>query len=491
MVEMLGVLAVVGVLSVGGMAAYKNAMDKHKASAVVADLSKRAIVLSGQIQFGQSPSLSGFSIYAGDYELAQMDNGERFFVPPDRQTFSMTVQDVPPEVCEKIINLNWKMASLRPADCSDSNLLFTFNADFSAISPTQALPALCQVDSDCVGCASCQNRQCVAECGKGLVCDSDKQVCGECVTNNDCEEGEFCLLDGTGYSPPYSDAKTCVSITDGKKYPYGLIYCPMTPITFNDAQRYCEALGGRLPTINEWKTLYRTVINGGGGRWTQDGSLYYQEYNGAYTYKPSTNWRGTSYGFCIKDAEVGSSCPDGTVLADDGSEHCVDCNSDADCGGDTPYCNTPWHVCVSCLTDAHCGQNSYCTTNTEDTMCDYYSAGCVTRDPSKKGHILNGKQWYWVKNGYATWYEANALCKAYGARMPTLAEFGYTQQADGTWACDTTKACGITNHCLVSDRFEGQTQCKTSKATGGNVRTDQLKSNGGTSEPSYACCVVD
>ena len=75
MVEMLGVLAVVGVFSVGGMAAYNNAMNKHEANSVVADLSKRSIVLSGQIQFGQSPSLSAFSIDAGDYEWTQIANG--------------------------------------------------------------------------------------------------------------------------------------------------------------------------------------------------------------------------------------------------------------------------------------------------------------------------------------------------------------------------------------------------------------------------------
>ena len=50
MVEMLGVLAIIGVLSVGGIAGYSLSMRRHRANGVVDLASKYALVLYGQCQ---------------------------------------------------------------------------------------------------------------------------------------------------------------------------------------------------------------------------------------------------------------------------------------------------------------------------------------------------------------------------------------------------------------------------------------------------------
>ena len=60
MVEMLGVLAVVGVLSVGGIAGYTYAMDKHKTNELLNEASKRAVIVAAQIAAGREPSLREF-----------------------------------------------------------------------------------------------------------------------------------------------------------------------------------------------------------------------------------------------------------------------------------------------------------------------------------------------------------------------------------------------------------------------------------------------
>ena len=49
MVEMLGVLAVVGVLSAGGIAGYTYAMDRHRTNEVLNEASKGAVVVASQI----------------------------------------------------------------------------------------------------------------------------------------------------------------------------------------------------------------------------------------------------------------------------------------------------------------------------------------------------------------------------------------------------------------------------------------------------------
>ena len=50
MVEMLGVLAIIGVLSVGGIAGYTLAMRRHRANGVADVVSKYALVVYGQYQ---------------------------------------------------------------------------------------------------------------------------------------------------------------------------------------------------------------------------------------------------------------------------------------------------------------------------------------------------------------------------------------------------------------------------------------------------------
>ncbi len=48
MVEMLGVLAVMGVLSIGGVAGYRYAMDKMNANDIINEVKKRAVTASQQ-----------------------------------------------------------------------------------------------------------------------------------------------------------------------------------------------------------------------------------------------------------------------------------------------------------------------------------------------------------------------------------------------------------------------------------------------------------
>ena len=61
MVEMLGVLAVMGVLSVGGVAMYTNAMNKHRANELLNEASKRATVVAGQLLNRDKGNLSEFT----------------------------------------------------------------------------------------------------------------------------------------------------------------------------------------------------------------------------------------------------------------------------------------------------------------------------------------------------------------------------------------------------------------------------------------------
>lgn len=62
MVEMLGTLAIIGVLSVVGIAGYTTAMNKHRTNKLLQQASLRAVVVSTQIQRGaNTPTLREFT----------------------------------------------------------------------------------------------------------------------------------------------------------------------------------------------------------------------------------------------------------------------------------------------------------------------------------------------------------------------------------------------------------------------------------------------
>ena len=124
MVEMLGVLAIIGVLSVGGIAGYTSAMNKHRANDTVQRIMRRAIIVSGQRSFGQSVSLEGYTD-TGSYTISAPDI-------TNANAFTFTVESVPEDVCERILALSWPSATINPARCSaEQDMTFTFNNDLS------------------------------------------------------------------------------------------------------------------------------------------------------------------------------------------------------------------------------------------------------------------------------------------------------------------------------------------------------------------------
>ncbi len=61
MVEMLGVLAIMGVLAIGGITGYRYAMDKYNANEILNEVRKRAVTASQQRILGRTIDLSEWS----------------------------------------------------------------------------------------------------------------------------------------------------------------------------------------------------------------------------------------------------------------------------------------------------------------------------------------------------------------------------------------------------------------------------------------------
>ena len=97
MVEMLGVLAVIGVLTVGALFGYRQAMDKSTANTIIHEVQLRATTAMTQMEVGKHVNLSEFEekILEKYTVTAQVALGG--------QSFTIYVSDVPEGPLKKMI----------------------------------------------------------------------------------------------------------------------------------------------------------------------------------------------------------------------------------------------------------------------------------------------------------------------------------------------------------------------------------------------------
>ncbi len=90
MVEMLGVLAIIGVLSIGGIAGYRIAMDHHRSNETLDTVNKAAVLVSSALISGtidpakdEGIDLDITETPFGNALTAKMDEGNRFIITVD------------------------------------------------------------------------------------------------------------------------------------------------------------------------------------------------------------------------------------------------------------------------------------------------------------------------------------------------------------------------------------------------------------------------
>ncbi|MBO7257614.1 MAG: hypothetical protein J6V11_01595 [Alphaproteobacteria bacterium] len=104
MVEMLGTLAIIGVLSIGGITAYSYAMDRWRANETINELTVRAMGLMSQVNRGEIVELN-----------MEMGNTTKFGYPVDAwigevntDYFYISLEQVPPAVCRHMLKIHWE-----------------------------------------------------------------------------------------------------------------------------------------------------------------------------------------------------------------------------------------------------------------------------------------------------------------------------------------------------------------------------------------------
>ena len=182
MVEMLGVLAIVGVLSVGGVYGYGVAMKKHKANELLHQASMLATTISAQAmtndgKLPQTITSFGNSNY-GTFSPSTTDalNGKGF---------SIEISNMDSAVCKQMEKMAGGM--VQGASCSGTTLTLTYYKNL-ATNPTEG-------EKSPTGSESCDLT--ASDCPKGIdtencVCQSTEgQTCTD-HTTNECGLGYYC-----------------------------------------------------------------------------------------------------------------------------------------------------------------------------------------------------------------------------------------------------------------------------------------------------------
>ena len=219
MVEILGVLAIIGVLSIGGIQGYRYAFTKYRANDIVNAVNMRASDIYNRFQAIQMPEEADFSEWSETTET-----GFPIFIEkmPNVNMVQIEVEDVPTDVCKEVMKEAPFIASangikfvnvalgenLGGADLCENDeestkgLLFTSVTNDTDAEGNEI--GECLLDMDCT--SACGESICDEE--HGYICTTgcrNNEVCNE--ETGTCEELTFCV-DGQEFR---SRAGACIS----------------------------------------------------------------------------------------------------------------------------------------------------------------------------------------------------------------------------------------------------------------------------------------
>lgn len=298
MTEILGVMVIVSVLSVGGITGYSYGMNKHKSNTLLQEANLRAMVVSKQIGFHhQSPSLDEFKERDFGYGIfddkVYGENASSAWTTSDKK-FSLKIQSVSQPVCQNLQNeAGGIIQGFSPAECTDDAVVvLTYNNDLSTTEITGADCSAYNGTSSSntggyAGLATDGETHC--KCPIGQKWSGDKGSCedtNECTSYNtqECKEGFYCSFDDSATCDNCSEngggtctpgVGTCKALTDGTKMSVsadgyaGLLTGKQ--MNWWTANSWCIAHGMQIPSLSEFGCTRDSSAASG---WTCDWSRF-------------------------------------------------------------------------------------------------------------------------------------------------------------------------------------------------------------------------
>lgn len=268
MVEMLGTLAIIGVLSIGGIVGYSYGIDKYRANKTMHDIQLRAVDLLAQIQNKND-----------DLTLDSWKNEQTLYpmsVVFDDESNDPLIQvsNVPERVCEMIVKGMETQAAItvnsyyiegqEDGGCEEINDLTFYFGDYEACGTDYCSgdTAICHPDTqtcvECLNSGDCPSDKPVCNASNACepcpdetpVWDSVAGQCTGCTSHDDCSDGKVCL--------PRNKKCTSYEVVDieGTDWVQIIINLPLFGIYshWKDALFMCDYLGMEVPEPNDFAT---------------------------------------------------------------------------------------------------------------------------------------------------------------------------------------------------------------------------------------------
>ena len=271
MVEMLGVLAIIGVLSVGGIAGYTTAMNKHRANQILNGASVRAIVVSTQIQRGsEAPTLGEFTEANNAVGGATFTGLAAWNKNTDKR-FSLTLTGVDEKICTQMKAMVGQNGIIR--EINEGCTTITYNNDLSPNDPEPS-GATCPEGTSENGAGGFAKNVDTIQCycngenekWSGSACDGTLPE-GTCSDNTDCKKGEYCnyydynsegypydlgdLRSGDCRNGPNANSGICLTAdTDSGTNDYGFTLSGNYMDWFS-AKNFCESLNKTMVGLED------------------------------------------------------------------------------------------------------------------------------------------------------------------------------------------------------------------------------------------------
>lgn len=414
MVEILGVLVLIGVLSIIGITGYQQAINRYRANETIEEVKQRALIHDQQINNGIPPNQNELSSQTRlGYTTSVLQ------LRGDQNYFEIHLANVPAGVCQIIMDSDWTLPSLITADdllfCPKSgrveNLTFQFPVDLNP-NTKPAYAYSCTTDSDCSSiCGQCQNGYCQSicqnkevcyagncrsvECSRDSDCPTDKPICQKRADRNRCVAGE-CSSNAHCKNPnkPYcyigfAIENICVECIQDSDCPNGV----------------CETRYGRCNTVTCSLVSKHTPES--------CAQCPDKEWNGHVCCPTDIRLARDTACYACGGIMVNGVCqkPDCTTVIGQKNVSAEICNR---CSGFLDEEN----ICkqVSCQKNSDCLSDEFCSVgNTGScTYPDYQSCLPINTHGSQTDYIIyNGKKEKWIRStDTMSWWDADNWCRA-------------------------------------------------------------------------------
>ena len=262
MVEMLGTLAIIGVLSIGGIAGYSYGMDKYRCNQTMRDISLRTVDLITQASQGRTTlSLSEWDKESTIYDFSNPTYGEGGLIKFDIGT----TKKIPQSVCEMLfdglsntvaqIDINGTTSTSNDSCGENNTMTFYFAGGSNASGGTGGGTTSEQCGSTVCGtCQKCENETCMTVADYEQKCTTDDNKTGWCVsgtcepdTTCNCNAGYYCTDTNDSYEHPTPSGNCVEAEPQFRTVDIGgtTYYISKDYMSWWDAVSACKALGNK------------------------------------------------------------------------------------------------------------------------------------------------------------------------------------------------------------------------------------------------------